>query len=92
MFELKPCPFCGAPAELKEVRNYRTTGWRVHCSAGCASSTPVWVDLPAVGGDGQIDSSTWHTSDQAAKLAIDTWNRRKGERDEEGSTTEPGAD
>ena len=83
MFELKPCPFCGAAAELKEVRTYGTTGWRVKCTAGCAASIPVWIDLPAVGGDGQLVPSTYHTSDQAAKLAIDTWNRREGGPDEE---------
>lgn len=76
---LKPCPFCGAPAELRECRTYCTTGWQVRCVKCKVKTEGVYINLPATkpGVNGPfLDESTRYTSDQAADLAARTWNRR----------------
>lgn len=76
---LKPCPFCGAPAELVECRVYRATGWKVKCIRCKTATEGVYIDLPKTrcGACGPfLDETTRYTSDQAADLAARTWNRR----------------
>ena len=73
---LKPCPFCGGTAELRDVRVYLATGWRIRCT-GCGIGTiPVLIDHPHMTGKGSPDESTRYTSKQAAQIAADKWNRR----------------
>ena len=79
MYKLKPCPFCGAPAELKECRTYCATGWRVKCIKCKVGTQGVFVNLPETkfGAHGPfLDESTRYTSEQAAEIAVKTWNRR----------------
>lgn len=76
---LKPCPCCGAAAQLREVRAYVYSGWQVKCIQ-CKLATPgFYINLPATkpGACGPfLDETTRYTSDQAAELAARTWNRR----------------
>lgn len=79
--KLRRCPFCGGAAELRECRVYRATGWRVKCTRCKVKTEGVYINLPATkpGVSGPfLDESTRYTSDQAAKIAVDTWNRRVG--------------
>lgn len=74
-YNLKPCPFCGGRAGRIERRTYVTTGWQVQCTACRCATPPVWINSPVSFGDG-VDESTRYTSDQAAQIAADKWNRR----------------
>lgn len=76
MPELKPCPFCGGVAELREVHAYLTEGWRVQCESCKNCTMPTWIDQPLMNGTGSPDESTRYTSDQAAQIAAEKWNRR----------------
>ena len=79
MYRLRACPFCGGPAELVECRVYRATGWRVKCVKCKVSTEGVYINLPKTkpGACGPfLDESTRYTSDQAAQIAVNTWNRR----------------
>jgi Lar family restriction alleviation protein len=58
--ELKPCPFCGASAEIIEVEETDNQGGFVVCCTGCQASTKVWFPL----------------KDDATRILRDEWNRR----------------
>ena len=70
MSELKPCPFCGGEAEIKNTRVGRPY-FAVVCS-NCRASTRI------------VRSITWkkreelynHTMGLIKDAAIDAWNRR----------------
>lgn len=72
---LKPCPFCGGEAELKEARSYVTNGWRIMCKKCRIGTLPVWIDLPLLTGKG-LDESTRYTSEQVVAITVEKWNRR----------------
>lgn len=73
--ELKPCPFCGGKAELKEGNVYLDRCIRARCKNGCVSSKPILIDHPRMTADG-LDESTRYTEDQAKQEAAKIWNRR----------------
>lgn len=77
--ELKPCPFCGGNAELKSARIYVEDGWFVRCIMCRIRTKVVIINHPSLRGTGELDESTRYTSDQAARIAANTWNRRVGE-------------
>lgn len=60
--DLKPCPFCGAPAELREATNVRYSyGVRIKCTGCRIDATHTGSDLDSFG---------------VKSLAIAAWNRR----------------
>ncbi len=77
MAELKPCPFCGAAAEVGDVLAYRDKGKAIRCTKCFARSMFVFVDRPKVNlFTNEVDESTRYTEDQAAQKAAEKWNRR----------------
>lgn len=76
MPELKPCPFCGSNAQIKEARIYLDRGWKVQCNKCKIATLPVLIDHPILTSSG-LDESTRYTSEQAKKIVADIWNRRK---------------
>lgn len=75
MPELKPCPFCGGTAALADVLAYVSKGVRIRCTCCSAATTMVLIDHPKLNANG-LDESTRYTSDQAAQIVADKWNRR----------------
>ena len=82
MAELKPCPFCGGEAELKDGRVYVATTVRCKCKKCLASTEVVYIDHPSIDvNTGKLNENTRYTEWQAKQKAIDAWNRRAGEQD-----------
>ena len=73
--ELKPCPFCGSSAEIKEGYVYMDKAIRERCTKGCVSTKPILIDHPKITYNGK-DESTRYTNDQAKDKAAEIWNRR----------------
>ena len=73
--ELKPCPFCGGKAELKEGTVYMDRCIRARCTNSCVSTKPILIDHPALTYYG-LDESTRYTEEQAKQKAAELWNRR----------------
>lgn len=72
---LKPCPFCGGEAELRDGLSYTSETKIVACSKCHARTTPVFIDHPSLTANG-LDESTRYTPEQAARKACELWNRR----------------
>lgn len=75
MPELKPCPFCGGKAEMKKAWGH-AEGWYIKCNKCKMKTMPILIDYPRITYMGGYDESTRYTSEQAAKIAEDMWNRR----------------
>lgn len=73
--QLKPCPFCGAEADLEERRIYLDRGYQVSCSECGVHGPIVLVNHPKMR-YGELDESTRYTNDQACSVAIRAWNTR----------------
>lgn len=73
--DLKPCPFCGGEAERKLAYGY-AEGWYIKCNKCKIKTFPIFIDYPRVTYAGGNDESTRYTSEKAAKIAEDMWNRR----------------
>lgn len=76
--ELKPCPFCGADAEVKEGTVYGEKAMRARCTQGCVTTKPFLVNHPKYTQKTfpNLDESTRYTEEQARQKAAELWNRR----------------
>jgi Lar family restriction alleviation protein len=73
MTDLKPCPFCGAPAKMMSIPGsygYYPGKRLVGCTA-CDARSIEFADEEYVPGDGMI-----YTIEEAERAAIEWWNRR----------------
>ena len=69
MAELKPCPFCGGKAALREQPIYIYTAIYAHCTCCKARVMESFSDAP------NIDGVTLGR-EKATEKAIEAWNRR----------------
>lgn len=68
MSDLKPCPFCGAPAELEHGSDHHGEWFNLGCSRHWGRVDP---DKACKGG------RLWYTEfEQPEATAIEEWNRR----------------
>lgn len=66
--ELKPCPFCGAPAELEEDSDHHGEWFNLGCSNHWGKIDPD---------DACCGARLWYTAEPSEKAkAIAAWNRR----------------
>lgn len=73
--ELKPCPFCGGEAELRDGHVYMSETRVVLCTKCHARILPVFIDHPSFNAKG-LDETTRYTVEQAEQIACYKWNRR----------------
>ena len=76
IFELKKCPFCGGEAEIKKTHVLLEEARRVQCTVCNASTLPVLINHPKMGGGGKLDESTRYTAEQAEEKVAELWNAR----------------
>lgn len=66
--ELKPCPFCGAAAELEHGSDHHGEWFNLGCSRHWGNVEPD---------DACPAGRMWYTDEpEKEQMAIDTWNRR----------------
>lgn len=75
MDKLKPCPFCGGEAELRDGFIYLDETRLVVCKKCHVRTVPVLINHPSFTANG-LDESTRYTAEQAAAKAAEAWNRR----------------
>ena len=73
---LKKCPFCGGEAENKKTHVLLDEAMRVQCTICNASTLPVLINHPKMGGGGNLDESTRYTAEHAERKAAELWNAR----------------
>ena len=78
MNELKPCPFCGGKAIVKEGYVYADKCMRARCENGCVATKPIMINHPSYTQKSfpKLDESTRYTAEQAAQVAAELWNAR----------------
>lgn len=74
--QLKPCPFCGGAAEVRDGMAYMIATKAVTCSQCHVRTMPVMIDHPSFTAKG-LDESTRYTVEDAVRIACAMWNRRK---------------
>lgn len=82
MEKLKPCPFCGGEAKIRERPAFLDESLLIVCTK-CGTRQPaILIDhqkiKPEIGPDGAclLDESTRYNRAQAARVAAEKWNRR----------------
>ena len=70
--ELKPCPFCGGKAVIRETKIYLTEAIQIHCEK-CSVHTPKAPFNHLRYYDGE---EIQMTREMAAQEVIEKWNRR----------------
>lgn len=78
---LKPCPFCGGEARIKDTKAYLDDAVVAYCTRCGTRQTYILVDHPRIimsgpAGETQLDESTRYTREQAVEVAEKKWNRR----------------
>lgn len=73
--ELKPCPFCGGEAELKDLtRNiYGFNGYVIDCNCGCRLKSHLCSET-LIEGNKYSTPITEHGKSKALKDLINLWN------------------
>lgn len=70
MSDLKPCPFCGSPAQLERDSDHHGSWFNLGCSQH-------WGRVKRE--DACIGGRLWYTADpEELPKAIDAWNTRAG--------------
>lgn len=70
MNELKPCPVCGRMPKVKRDLSYEMSGFGAWCTIQCKPFLKVHKKV-------EEGKSTW---ERAYQYAIESWNRRDGEK------------
>lgn len=73
--ELKPCPFCGGEAEVRERHFCLDVGVKIKCTNCNIQTFGTLIDHPRFTPDG-LDESTRYTREQAIEIEAEKWNRR----------------
>jgi hypothetical protein len=73
--KLKPCPFCGGEAQIKDTHVYMDEAIKIYCSRCACSIFPVLINHPRLTARG-LNESTRYTREQAINEAAKKWNRR----------------
>jgi Lar family restriction alleviation protein len=80
MRELKPCPFCGGEAKIKDYtdRIYGFGDYQIVCSCGVRFNSPSTANIVFSSGK-LIQTRNEETKKIAYERMIEAWNRRAGE-------------
>ena len=70
--ELKPCPFCGGRAVIRETKLYLDEAIQIHCKK-CSVHTPKEIFNHLHYSDGE---EVYVTKTMAVEKVINKWNRR----------------
>ena len=70
--ELKPCPFCGGRAVIRETKVYLWEAIQIHCEK-CSVHSPNEIFNHLAYSDGE---EIYVTKTMAAEKVINKWNRR----------------
>jgi Lar family restriction alleviation protein len=73
--ELKPCPFCGGEAEVKDCFVFLDKAVVIRCTSCFVRTKKILIDHPRLTADG-LDESTRYTREQAIQKVADAWNSR----------------
>lgn len=66
---------------MQPANVYISQGWRVRCTKCKIGTLPILINTPEHNSKGSPDESTRYTSEQAANVAVDKWNRREPDTD-----------
>lgn len=76
--ELKPCPFCGGKAKIRDCHVYLDEAVLIECPKCFVRTSRILINHPAYTNKSfpQLDESTRYTREQAIAKAAIIWNRR----------------
>lgn len=76
--EVKPCPFCGGEAEIRDCTVYLDKAVLIECGNCLVKTKRILINHPSYTQRNvpQPDESTRYTREQAIAKATEIWNRR----------------